>query len=238
MDHLAWSSLNAVDGVMLLLVFLSTLIGVVRGFVKEALSLITWITATVVSALYFQEVGDFYLSGIQMLMLRYLLASILLGLGILVAGGIFNFLISNLIHKTGFRLPDRVIGAFFGAARGVFLLIVGVLIGLSFEKLQTHPWQHSAFIPRLIPAAHWLKERVHLPEKLREALEASETLIEAPHVQTSLANLVEGQSQTAPATTEGLVAGHAQATAAMSPEPQHPVVAPETQDRNAAHAHP
>ena len=124
-------------------------------------------------------------------------------------------------------------------ALGVFLLMIGVLVGLSFEKLQNQQWHHSAFIPRLIPAAHWLKERIHLPAKLREALEASETLIESPHGQAALANLVEGESQSAQATTERLVEGDAQATATVSPEPQHPVVASETQDPSAAHnAHP
>jgi len=167
--------MNTLDITMLSLVALSMMIGVVRGFVKEALSLTTWVASSVMAAVYFQHVGDTYLSGIQMVMLRYLLAGVLLSLGTLIIGGIINYFISNLIKKTGFRLPDRIIGAVFGCARGIFVLVIGVLFTLSFSKLQTASWHSSVFVPMLVPAATWVKERVHVPEKLKEVLESNNT---------------------------------------------------------------
>lgn len=164
------ASMNTLDGVMIGLVVISMIIGAVRGFVKEALSLSTWVASSAIAAVYFQQVGDTYLSGIQMVMLRYILAGILLSLGTLIAGGILNYLISSLIKKTRFSLPDRMIGTLFGCARGIFLLIVGVLIGISFVKLQTPAWQHSVLIPMMVPSANWLKDRIHMPEKLKEVL--------------------------------------------------------------------
>ncbi len=173
MNELMLDSMNTLDITMIALVAFSMIIGVVRGFVKEALSLTTWVASSVMAAVYFQQVGDTYLSGIQMVMIRYLLAGVLLSLGTLIIGGIVNYFISNLIKKTGFRLPDRIIGAVFGCARGIFVLIIGVLVALSFSKLQTASWHSSVFVPMLVPAATWVKERVHVPEKLKEVLESN-----------------------------------------------------------------
>ena len=173
MNELMLDSMNTLDITMVSVVALSMIIGVVRGFVKEALYLTTWVASSVIAAVYFQHVGDTYLSGIQMVVLRYLLAGVLLSLGTLIIGGIINYFISNLIKKTGFRLPDRIIGAVFGCARGIFVLVIGVLVALSFAKMQTASWHSSIFVPMLVPAATWVKGRIHVPEKLKEVLESN-----------------------------------------------------------------
>ncbi len=164
--------MNILDVAMLSVVLLSMIIGTVRGFVKEALSLMTWLASSVVAVVYFQHVGDTYLAGIQVLMLRYLLAGILLSLGTLILGGILNYFISNLIQKTNFKWPDRMIGAVFGCARGLLLLVVGVLLTLSLDKAKPALVQSSVFFAHLVPAAHWVKDRIHIPEKLKAVLDA------------------------------------------------------------------
>jgi membrane protein required for colicin V production len=180
MEHWSLGALTLIDIAMIVVLLLSMAIGMVRGFAKESISLLTWIVASVVSVVYFQKVGDAYLGGIQLLMLRYLLSALLLSLSILVLGGIISYLISALIQKTGFGLADRMIGAVFGGARGLLLLVIGVLITLGFPKLQTPSWHASAIIPLLIPSATWLKERVHIPESLKNILESTPSTFGLP----------------------------------------------------------
>lgn len=171
MQHWTLGTLNTIDIAILGLVLLSTIIGIVRGFAKESVSLVTWIAATTVSMLYFQKFGDTYLSGIQMVMLRYLLSALILSLGTLILGGIINYMISALIQKTGFSMPDRIIGMIFGSARGLLLVVIGVVITLSFPKLQTPLWRSAALVPFFVPSALWVRAHIHIPENLKAVLE-------------------------------------------------------------------
>jgi len=130
-----------VDFIILAIVFISMIISLLRGFVKEALSLGGWIIAVVVGLTYMGQLALFLqakLSSLPPSILNLLAFSILLVITLIVAG-IINNLVSKLIEKTGLTGTDRAIGMLFGIVRG--LVLVGILVLLAgFTMVPQDPW--------------------------------------------------------------------------------------------------
>lgn len=144
-----------IDYIIVAAFLISVLIGLFRGFFKEALSLVTWILALWV-ALNYSQMLEPMLGSIGSEALRLWAARLLTFLLVLIAGGLLNALIGILVAKTGLSGTDRVLGMVFGGARGV--LVVGILV-LVFRlmELDREPWwEQSRLVPLGEPVANWL----------------------------------------------------------------------------------
>src|SRR3990167_7214103 len=113
---------NWADYSIIAVIVLSGLISLVRGFVREALSLVTWILAVWISITFATELSELFASQIQNTTLRYVVSFGLLFIMTLILGAMLNFLISQLIQKTGLSGTDRVLGVVFGIARCILLI--------------------------------------------------------------------------------------------------------------------
>src|SRR5690242_17198701 len=101
--------INGLDYGILALIMISVLLGILRGFVREAMSLVTWIAAIVLGVLYCDKLSQIF-TMISMPGLRIILAFVLIVLCTLIFGGILSYLIGRLIRFTGFGATDRIIG--------------------------------------------------------------------------------------------------------------------------------
>ncbi|MCP1727096.1 membrane protein required for colicin V production [Natronospira proteinivora] len=161
-----------VDYVIVALVVLSSLISLMRGFVKEALSLATWILAFWV-ALTFTDMVDAWLAGhIETPSLRVLVAFSALFIVTLVLGAMANHFVSLAVKKTGLSGTDRMIGVLFGLARGVVVVAALVLLGMLTELNHDPWWGESTFIPLIEPISAWMAG--FLPENLVQDLDIIE----------------------------------------------------------------
>jgi len=137
------------DIVILIIVLLSSIIGMVRGLFKELLSLVIWFAA-VMLALYFSGTVGARLSGqLADESVRLVVGFFVVFLTTLIVGGIVQALVRQLISSTGLTGTDRFLGFLFGSARGVLVCIVGLIALKSFE-IQADWWQESKFIPELL----------------------------------------------------------------------------------------
>ncbi|MGE0622512.1 MAG: CvpA family protein [Pseudomonadales bacterium] len=137
------------DIIILIIVLLSSVIGMVRGLFKELLSLVIWFAA-VLLALYFSEaVGDRLSGQLADESVRMVVGFFIIFLTTLIAGGIVQALVKQLISSTGLTGTDRFLGFLFGSARGVLVCIVGLIALKSFD-IQADWWQNSRFIPELL----------------------------------------------------------------------------------------
>lgn len=145
------------DVAMLAIVLLSAMISLLRGFVKEALSLATWAIALGVGRFFSPRLAVMLEAQISLPSARLAAAFILLFVGTLIVGALINQLISQLVKVTGLTGTDRLLGMLFGCARGV--LVVAIIVGmLSMTPVVQDPWwKESKLIPMILPMWDWAK---------------------------------------------------------------------------------
>src|SRR5699024_8046536 len=116
-----------IDYFILAVIVLSILLSLIRGFVREAVSLGTWLAAFGL-ALTFAGPLSRWFTAIDSDALRIILAFALLFVAVLIVGAVLNHVISALVDKTGLSGTDRLIGAVFGFGRGLVLVAALVLV--------------------------------------------------------------------------------------------------------------
>ena len=137
------------DIIILIMILLSSVIGLVRGLFKELISLVVWFAA-VMLALYFSSAMGDALSGlIADESVLTVVGFFIIFLATLIVGGIVQVLVKQLISTTGLTGTDRFLGFLFGSARGVLICIV-VLIALQSFEIEAAWWQESEIIPELL----------------------------------------------------------------------------------------
>lgn len=130
-------------------VLLSAAIGLVRGLIKEILSLVSWAAAFVI-AIYFSPLLAEQLPvswGTDSL--RLVVAFAALFIGTLVTAAILQWLIAQLVTSTGLSGTDRLLGFLFGSARGLLICVV-LLMGLREVAADRSWWQASMLQAELL----------------------------------------------------------------------------------------
>jgi len=147
--------MNLVDGVILLIILVSALIGLWRGFVREAFSLATWLAAFIIASLFSSGMDSLLEAHIPTPSVRMAVAFGVLFVLTLFVGGLLNRLLVELIRMTGLSGTDRALGTVFGILRGVLLVVV--LLALGQQPFgQDSWWTTSALIPGLLRLQQWL----------------------------------------------------------------------------------
>ena len=137
---------NQVDIVILIIIVFSSAFGLWRGLIKEVLSLLTWIAALLVSRVYSEPLAGLMTGMIENDGIRYVSAFAILFFIVMMFGTFLNSLMSKLLSVTGLKLADRLLGAGFGVARGVIIVLVIMFIASMFVS-ETELWQRSQLIP-------------------------------------------------------------------------------------------
>ncbi len=147
-----------IDFLIIGIIALSAVISLVRGFVKEAVSLATWIAAFWVAWFFFRPLAAQLEPWINVPSIRLGVAYGLLLIAVLILGGILNRFMGILVNSTGLNGTDRLIGAFFGAARGAVVVAILILLA-GLTPFPGDPWwQESQTIPYFQELALWLKQ--------------------------------------------------------------------------------
>jgi membrane protein required for colicin V production len=155
-------NIHTADMIIAGIMFVSILIGVVRGFVKELISLVTWVVAIVLALLY-RSVFAHYLTFTKMQAVREITAFVLIFVGVVFIGAIINYFIGSMVRRTPFSVADRMLGSLFGVLRGVFFMTILVLLGGLTPFTQENWWRQSYCMRQFEILAIWLKDR--LPEE-------------------------------------------------------------------------
>lgn len=145
-----------VDYLLLAVAILSGVFGLLRGFVKEALSLAGWVVAAWSAFHFGGPVAERLPDIIQDPVLKLWSARFVVLIGVLIASGVISGLVSFLFSRTWLTGTDRVIGMVFGLARGVVLIAL-LVAGLDMAGFRADPWWNES---KLIPYAAPLAERL------------------------------------------------------------------------------
>ncbi|NCF36363.1 MAG: CvpA family protein [Gammaproteobacteria bacterium] len=145
------------DLVILGIIVLSALISLIRGFVKESISLVTWIVAGVLAFRYFAPMADLLAPFVDAPTIRNVAGFSILFVSTLVVGAIINFIMSQLVLKTGLSGTDKALGVVFGGARGVLIVTMVVLLASLTPMPEADWWQDSAMVGFFQQLAEWVK---------------------------------------------------------------------------------
>ena len=160
-----------IDIVLAGILALSVVLGLIRGFVFEVLSLLGWFVAYFAAQWLAVDVAPHIPVGNPGSAINHAAAFSAVFIAVLLVWAIGSRLLRLLIHATPLSLPDRLLGAVFGLLRGVVLLLAVATV-ISLTPLMKSPaWQASQ-------GAQWLQGtfdalRPVLPPQLLQHLPAS-----------------------------------------------------------------
>jgi membrane protein required for colicin V production len=162
-----------IDVLIVVVVALSALISLFRGFLKEFISLLTWVVAIWLAIRYSDRLagllpasldqaqlslGD---TGLAISNLRVGLAFVLVVIAVLVLGAVLKHLIAMAVTRGSLSLVDRGLGVIFGVMRGAAIVVILVLAA-GLTRLPQTPWWHDArLLPPFQKGALWVIR--HLP---------------------------------------------------------------------------
>ena len=155
-----------VDAILLIIVVVSVVVGVFRGFSREIVSLLTWVFALCVTVLYSRQFSTLLPSDtIESLPARLAVSAVALMIGCLLIGALINFLFAKITSNTKVGWVNRISGVFFGLVRGACINTALVLGGHLFPGMQQELWwRESHFLPYFDEAAAVIHQR--LPPEL------------------------------------------------------------------------
>ena len=146
-----------IDFVIIGIIVLSALISLIRGFVKESISLVTWVVAGLLALRYYGPMADLLEPFVNSVTLRQWIGGGILFVATLIVGAIVNFIVSQLVTKTGLSGTDKTLGVVFGGARGVLIVTMIVLLASLTPMPEASWWQDSVMIEFFQQLAEWVR---------------------------------------------------------------------------------
>ena len=162
-------SLTVFDMAVLFVIGVSMLLALVRGLVKESLSIVVWILAALIAYVAFPELRSLVGDYIPNVWIADAATLVVVFVAPLVCLKIVAMVIADTVPSGVFGSIDRLLGAGYGFARGAFLVSLSYL-GLNLiNEPEFHPvWiKEAQLLPYVHDGAELLAEWV--PDDMLEA---------------------------------------------------------------------
>lgn len=163
-------SLTILDGILLGVMLISAFLAMMRGFVREVFSIGTWVAAAA-AALFFHPLLLPYVEpyvGNDLLSVALSAAAVFFITLIIVS--FITIRISDFILDSGAGPIDRTLGFMFGAARGLLIVVVAMMIFNGLVQRENRPqWITNA---QSLPTLMEIGGRITaaLPENIQETI--------------------------------------------------------------------
>lgn len=167
------SELTIVDYVVLGILLLSGLIAAYRGFLKETLSVSSWLIAALAAVFFWPITKPFARALLEPNWLADVLALVGVFFMILIPASFMSFRLSELVRDSSAGPLDRSLGFVFGIARGLLVVGLGYVLFSSLASEENQPsWVREA---RLLPVVKGTAEVImSLNDKDKKAHEPAE----------------------------------------------------------------
>ncbi len=153
--------MNGADWIIIAVVAISCLIGLWRGFMREAISLVTWIIGLWLAWTFSSTVEPLLgglLSGPQV---KVWVARLIILVLVVLAGNLVGYVVTRAVRYSPFGIADRLLGVLFGLLRGALLIGIGVILGELVELKNESWWQESALLPYSEFLGEWVRALVN-----------------------------------------------------------------------------
>jgi membrane protein required for colicin V production len=131
------------DFVVLAILAVSGVLGLVRGLLKEVLSLVAYLLAFVAAIWWGPTVYTWLEPYIDTTLLRMGVSYAVVFIIVLLGVGLVNMTLAALIRSTGLGPADHGLGGMFGLARGL-LIVLALVAAAGYTPLPQEPWWQDA----------------------------------------------------------------------------------------------
>jgi membrane protein required for colicin V production len=166
MDSLVW-----VDWMFIGILASSIVVGLLRGMVFEVLSLLSWLAAYVAAQWLAPEVAPHLPIGKPGSALNQAAAFASTFLAALIVWGLMARLLRAVVRATPLSPVDRALGATFGVARALVVMLAITTVVMLTSLAQSQAWRASRGAVWLNGALHGIKPA--LPARIAEHLPRS-----------------------------------------------------------------
>ena len=145
-------SLNVLDWSVVLILVVSVVFSIIKGFVRELLGMASLVAAFVVGAWFYRTAASPFKEVVKTENIALFLGFASIFLGTLIVGALVIWAVQKLVKFAKVQWFDRLLGAAFGFIRGWILGSVVFLVLTSFD-LQSERIRDSQLAPYYLPGA-------------------------------------------------------------------------------------
>ena len=166
-------SITLLDGILIVVMLISAILAMFRGFSREIFSIVSWVVAAG-AALYFYPqlaptVTNLAPSIASNTLVASAIAAAVIFLIVLIIVSYLTMLVADLIIDSRIGMLDRTLGFIFGAARGALLVIVTLMGFLWLANEQEPDWIANAKSkPMMVSIGTSIRDA--LPENLEQVI--------------------------------------------------------------------
>ena len=167
--------MTPVDYIMVAIVVISMIFGAIRGFLRESVALLGWLTGLWLAWRYAPELQPHLGGTLAGTELQLWVARLIILLGTLVTAWLVGSLLSFLVQRSGLTLGlDRMLGTVFGLVRGAVIVGFAVMLAAAAGMQDESWWKRSRLMPIGQEMASILRGYVETGRRaVEDAVEAS-----------------------------------------------------------------
>jgi membrane protein required for colicin V production len=119
--------ITILDGIVLIVVLVSATLAMVRGFVREVLSVASWVAAAAASYYFYRPVLPLVTPYFESRTVATIIAASAIFFVALIIASYITMRIADFVIDSRVGAVDRILGFIFGVVRGVLLLVIALL---------------------------------------------------------------------------------------------------------------
>jgi len=124
--------LNVLDIIFLIILFLSIMFGIIKGFIRELFSLAFFVIAVVLSFLFYSDVGKLYMSSLKSQDVANFAGFFTIFTIVLIVGSLVTYVTRKIFTIGPLKSIDMILGGVFGLLRGILISAIVVFALVSF----------------------------------------------------------------------------------------------------------
>jgi membrane protein required for colicin V production len=150
--------MTGVDHVFAIILLASGILGLIRGFVREAVALLTWLVALWVAWHYSDLVNPWLGGALAAPGVREWAGRAIILLIVLLIGAVVGSIAGYFAQRAaGIAAVDRLVGATFGLVRGLVIVGLIVIAGRAVDLDREPWWEKTRSMPFAAAVANWLE---------------------------------------------------------------------------------
>jgi len=179
------------DWIIAAIFLVSILVGVMRGFIRESLSIISWIAAIWLATTFCVEAGDFLGQYIDIPNQKFRTwgGFALIFVGTLFIFSIISYVIAKIFVRGAVKGTDRVLGIGFGALRAAAIMVAFIIVVRGLGMNNASWWSNSSFLSYFQPAANYV-EAMLPPEWQNDPIDDADS---ASEEEGSVSEVIQGK---------------------------------------------